>query len=434
MAVLKLEQEFASLVDGATKALPAGSPPMRLDEIGTRGWNLLAGDVPFPQAILKRGALDRNAGWMRDFLAATGAKLSPHGKTTMAPQLFDLQMSAGAWGITVATTQQFEVARRFGVKRILMANELVDPTSIAAVSKALDADHALEFACIVDSEAGVARLSTVHAAARANRPIRVLVELGIKGKRTGCRTVEEGLAVARAASAAPGVALVGVEGYEGIQIGGDLATDLRIVRKFLDDMAVLAEAIDREGLFDEETVLLTAGGSAYYDLVAFRLSEVKLSRPTETIVRAGCYVTHDSSWYEKIFNRVLSRLPEGFPVNGRLTAALEVWGMVQSAPEPGFAFATFGKRDCSYDTELPTPLQWFRPGLHERPQPIPAGVTVTGLSDQHCHLHLPDGVTLEVGDLVCCGISHPCTTFDRWPVMLVVDDDYNVTGAMRTYF
>lgn len=434
MTMLKLDPEFATIVDGACKTLPAGSPPMRLDEIGTRGWNLLSGDLPFPQAVLKRAALDRNAGWMRDFAAATGAKLSPHGKTTMAPQLFDLQMAAGAWGITVATTQQFEVARRVGVKRILMANELVDPTSIAAISKALDADHALEFVCIVDSLPGVARLSTVHASVKANRPLRVLVELGIKGKRTGCRTIEEGLAVARAAATASGVALVGVEGYEGIQIGGDLETDLKIVRDFLDDMATLAEAIDREGLFAEDTVLLTAGGSAYYDLVGFRLGQVTLSKPTETVIRAGCYVTHDSSWYEKIFNRVLSRLPADFPVHGRLTAALEVWGMVQSAPEPGFAFATFGKRDCSYDTELPTPLQWFRPGLHDAPLPIPAGVKVTGLSDQHCHLGLPEGFAFEVGDLVCCGISHPCTTFDRWPVMLVVDDDYNVTGAMRTYF
>ncbi len=432
--MLDLSAVLASPVDGLQKALPPDAPAMPLSAIGSQGWSLLRGDLPFPQAVLKRSALERNARWMRDFLAATGAKLAPHGKTTMSPQLFDLQLEAGAWGITVATAQQFEVCRRFGAKRMLMANQLVGRRSITAVSRALDADPSITFFCIVDSPAGVAHLSETLSAIGAVRPIPVLAELGMAGKRTGARSVEEGLAVARAVAATPNLLLAGVEGYEGLQVSDDPDRDAAIVTRFLEDMAAIARQADAEGLFGTEEVLLTAGGSAYYDIVARTLSAVSLSRPTVTVVRSGCYVTHDSSSYEKFFNQVMKRLPPDHVVEGRLTAALEVWGMVQSVPEPGLAFLTFGKRDCSYDVEMPVPLMWFSPGRHDRPQRIPAGGRITGMNDQHAHFRLPDGFVPAVGDLVAVGISHPCTTFDRWPVMLVVDDEYRVVDAIRTYF
>jgi D-serine dehydratase len=60
------------------------------------------------------------------------------------------------------------------------------------------------------------------------------------------------------------------------------------------------------------------------------------------------------------------------------------------------------------------------------------------MNDQHAYLRLPEGDpirdSLSVGDLVGCGISHPCTTFDRWPLLLAVDDDYAVRGALNTFF
>mgnify|MGYP000908490021 CR=1 FL=1 len=41
---------------------------------------------------------------------------------------------------------------------------------------------------------------------------------------------------------------------------------------------------------------------------------------------------------------------------------------------------------------------------------------------------------LSIGDLIGVGISHPCTTFDKWRVMLVVDDDYRVVDTLTTWF
>jgi D-serine deaminase-like pyridoxal phosphate-dependent protein len=38
-----------------------------------------------------------------------------------------------------------------------------------------------------------------------------------------------------------------------------------------------------------------------------------------------------------------------------------------------------------------------------------------------------------VGDIVACGISHPCTAFDKWQLIPVVEDEH-VVDLIRTFF
>ena len=73
-------------------------------------------------------------------------------------------------------------------------------------------------------------------------------------------------------------------------------------------------------------------------------------------------------------------------------------------------------------------------GRHDRPQPLEAVFRVTGLYDQHTCLAMPADSPLGVGDLVSFGISHPCTTFDKWQLLYVVDDHHDVIEAIRTFF
>ena len=127
-------------VDGTVKGMPPASLPIRVGDIGAQGWNLLRRDLPFPVATLSRMALENNQRWMSAFLDHSGVLLAPHGKTTMAPQLFALQLEAGCWGITVATVQQLAVCRRYGVKRVLMANQLTSPSAVDYVLGELDRD------------------------------------------------------------------------------------------------------------------------------------------------------------------------------------------------------------------------------------------------------------------------------------------------------
>ena len=277
---MKLNEVPAAVLDVTVKGLPPGAAPIRLGEIGSRGWNLLRGDLPMPSAVIKRGALRHNSDWMRRFLKLTDVRIAPHGKTTMAPQLFDIQLADGAWGITVATVQQFLVCRSFGVRRVLMANQLVGRQEIATVLEALKADPGLDFYCLVDSVDGVRRLSEGVAALPPGRPLQLLLEGGMAGGRTGCRTTEDALAAARAVKAAgPGLALRGVEGFEGLIGGATPAEQDAKVAAFLDFLVEIARRCSGEALFAPGPVILTAGGSAFFDLAATRLhNEVAASR------------------------------------------------------------------------------------------------------------------------------------------------------------
>jgi len=430
LALAGLEEQ---LLRPGVKGLPL-TEPLRQGAIGVQGWNVLHADTSFPVAVLKTSALRHNLDWMRDFCARHGALLAPHGKTTMCPQLFGAQIANGAWGMTLATATQVQVAHRFGVRRVLLANQLVSRADINSVLALMHGDADFEFFALVDSLEGVARLSQAASTYALARPLPLLVEVGIPGKRAGCRSVEEAMAVARAIAGAPSLQLAGIEGYEGLLVSNDREADVRAVDAFLAQLVQLVRQADAEGLFAGPQVLLSAGGSSYFDLVARGLAGVAgISRPVVAILRSGCYLTSDHGLYQ----RHIAELDGRESVADGLRPALEVWSTVQSRPEPTLAILSMGKRDASYDVDLPTPLFAHRPGPG-MPIELPAGCGIVKMNDQHAYLRLPEGDAicdmLAVGDLVGCGISHPCTTFDKWPLLLAVDDDYRVRYGVNTFF
>lgn len=429
-----LDSAEDALIDDCTKGIPGGTPPFRLGDAGARGWNVLRGDLPLPLAVLKESALAHNSAWIQRFLALSGAVLAPHGKTTMSPQLFRRQLDDGAWAITLGNIAQVQVARRFGVPRILLANQLVGRQAIDFVLRELRRDPGFEFLCLVDSLEGVRLLAEAARAQPPGRPLDVLLEGGIAGRRTGCRTLEQALEVARAVkSEAPRLALRGVEGFEGVVHGPDPADNERRVAAFVDFLVEIARACERETLFAAGPILLSAGGSAYYDIVARGFEAAALGRETQVVIRSGCYLTHDSDLYAAFQRRILERSPEARGLGEGLKPAIEVWAYVQSRPEPGRALLSVGKRDCSYDSGLPRPLLWHRPGTAQ-PQPGLAGHRVVEINDQHAFMDLPEESPLAVGDMVGLGISHPCLTFDKWQAIPIVDDAYDVVSMIRTYF
>lgn len=419
----------AAEIDPLTKGLPFDAGPVRLGEIGGRGWRLLDGDLPLPVAALRQEVLAANSAWMSAFAAANGLVIAPHGKTTMAPQLYDLQIADGAWAITVATVQQLAVCRRFGVARVVLANQPVGVQEVDACLRAVGAPDGVELYCLADSLEGVARLA---AGARRNpppqdNPVRVLVEVGFTGGRTGCRTREAGLDIARAVAAAPGLWLAGIECFEGV------LPDAEAAGRLVDEVIALGREVLDEGLMPHGVpMVLSAGGSAFFDRVGERLRPVELSRPVVRVLRSGCYLTHDEMSYAAAFRRIVDATTLTLPPGG-LQPALEVWSYVQSRPDPDKAILTLGKRDVGFDAGLPLPLRWHRPGM-DIPQPLSDGHEVQALNDQHCHLIVPEDSPLAVGDMVCFGIGHPCTTFDRWNLLMLVDETYRVTGAIRTFF
>jgi D-serine dehydratase len=275
---------------------------------------------------------------MREFLARSGAVIAPHGKTTMSPQLFSKQFDDGAWAITVATVQQMKVAQDSGCQRIVIANQVIGKQAIRYVFEAMKADPKLDLYCLIDSVENVAALRAAAEQVVPGRPLKLFLEGGFKEGRTGCRDMAAAMAVARAVkAAAPHLALVGVEGFEGLLKGAAIG-------EFLDFLLDIAKACDDEDLFAPPSelgeVILSAGGSAYYDIVVDKFKRTNLRRPARVLTRSGCYLTHDSHLYNDFYHEMLERSADARAIPGGLTPALEVWAYVQSRPEREKAILT----------------------------------------------------------------------------------------------
>lgn len=422
-------------IDGQFKGIPPGIDSIPIGQVAAQRWNLLRGDLPLPAAIIRESALRQNSRWMQQFLRFSGALLCPHGKTTMSPQLFKRQLDDGAWGITISTVQQLYVTRSHGFKRILMANQLVGKVEIRYVLDEMAKDPEFDFFCIVDSVDSVTRLAEAARERSPGRPLKVFVEGGYVGGRTGCRTVKEALQVARQVKQGdPYLALCGVEGYEGTLQSSEGSDTVKRVRNFIKFLTSVAVTCAEENLYAPGPILLSAGGSAFYDLVAETFAAASVGGQQKVILRSGCYLTHDTGIYQKLDDALRSRLPSSEHLGPGPVPALEIWTYVQSVPESNLAILTAGRRDCSHDAGLPVPLKWFRPGADDAPVRLNSDYQLTGLNDQHAYMRIPSTNSFRVGDMVALSISHPCTTFDKWRILFLVDDQYQITSAIETFF
>lgn len=392
-------------------------------------------DLPMPAALIVKPLLERNSRWMRELLLLTGVSIAPHGKTTMIPEIFRMQTEDGAWAITLSTLQQVRVARRFGIDRIFLANILADRREIRAIYAELARNPNFDFYCLIDSREALAALADCFVEDEWPRPVNVLVELGYMGGRTGCRSPAEALELARLASATRGVSLVGVEGFEGlIQKTSDTERD-NAVSDFVSRLAELAGSIASERLFAIADFIVSAGGTGFIDLVVSGLQPVRTMYPQcRVLIRSGCYISFDSGQYEALFKRMAERGSTGFRDEHSLRGALEVWGRVISRPETGRIIVGAGKRDLGHDIDMPRPLKWLPSGSSAGPQPVAMKGKVAELNDQHAHIEIDPALDVRFGDLIGFGVSHPCTTFDKWKYVQVVEQDYRVLGTWKTYF
>ncbi|MGJ5986249.1 type III PLP-dependent enzyme domain-containing protein [Streptomyces acidiscabies] len=410
----------AERLDHRFKGLPPDADGRTVAELTAERRNLFTGGFPTPVLTLSAERLAHNLALLESYTTRHHLAFAPHGKTTMAPALFHRQLAHGAWGITLAMPHQVRVARKFGISRIFLANELVDAAALRWLAAEQDADPAFRHICYVDSVRGVELMDAALQEAGAVRPLEVVVELaaGPEG-RTGVRT--EASVVADAVSKTRTLQLVGVAGYEA-QVP-DATADA--VRDWTRQLVALAVDFDREGRFSGPEIVVSAGGSEWFDAVTDVLAEMpELSAPVLKLLRSGAYVTHDHLHYRDRtpFNRV--------PEEGSLEPAFRLWAQVVSRPTAHQAFLNAGKRDVAYDLGLPV-VEVIRRGSDER---TADGISVTALSDQHAWLETGPGVDLEVGDWVGLGLSHPCTTFEKWPLIPVVEADGTVAEYVRTFF
>jgi D-serine deaminase-like pyridoxal phosphate-dependent protein len=392
-------------------------------------------DFELPVMTLRESALAHNIEAMAAYCAAAGVAHAPHGKTTMAPQLIARQLAAGAWAVSAATAAHARVYRAFGVPRVLIASQLTQREAVQWLGRELAADPGFECYTYADSLAGVALLDEAlrdqsrraagppASPAPFRRPLPVLVELGYPGGRTGCRSMDEALAVAAAVDAAESLELAGAAGFEGGIQRADLDGTLEAVALFITDLATLGERLPGFGDGRGRRPILSAGGSSFFDVVSRELGR----SGARAVLRSGAYIAHDHGHYAESGPASRPDLP-GLPPSPRFAPALELWASVLSVPEPGLAIVNAGRRDISCDQGMPVPLR-VRRGSRSEPA---VGLRLISLDDQHGYLSISG--PLAPGDRVSLGSTHPCTTMDKWQTIPVVDDDDRVIDAVHTFF
>lgn len=416
-------------LDDTVKGVPLGAVTS-LARVAENGWNVAAGDLPLPVTTLYADAVESNVQTMARYCERVGASFAPHGKTTMSPQLFDRQLAAGAWGLTCATPTQAAVMRRFGARRILMANPLAEASGWRWVVAEVRRDPGFEFLSLVDSVEGVRRVDELLRAHPPTSPLPVLLEVGVDHGRSGVRTVEEAVSVAEAVATSQHLRLVGLEAYEGLVATDATEQDLDNLDAFFTRMRQTLVRVAGAGLFPADEVIVTAGGSDFFDRVVAHLGAwEELDQPVRLVLRSGCYISHDSGKYHRL-SPLDGRAPAGEPL--RLENALTAWAAVLSAPEPGLAILGAGRRDLAHDLSLPAPRTLHR--CDGTTVDLRGRAEVFRLMDQHAFLRFDPDVAITTGDIVALDSDHPCSAFDKSPFIPLIDRDNNVVDAIRTFF
>ncbi|MEV6270083.1 amino acid deaminase [Kribbella sp. NPDC051936] len=389
--------------------------------------------LPTPLMTLSAPGLRHNVDTLATWCVRHGVELAPHGKTTMAPALWAMQLDAGAWAITLANGFQLGVARAYGVQRVLVANAVISPLQLRWIADELAADPSFEVMVWADSVHTVELMEAARSAyvGPDARRLDVMVEVGGIGGRTGARDPETALAVGRAIADASTLRLVGVAGYEGAIGHGVDEENLEEVRAYLRELAGVHHRL-RPWYDDDIVPVVSAGGSQYFEQVA-KVLAAEAGEGARVVLRSGAYITHDDGLYRRV-----SPLGEHPRTDGeQLVPAMHGWMRITSQPEPGLAIFDGGRRDFPFDQDYPEP-QLIRPRSDGAPILPAGGMKVTNLNDQHGYLTFDESVPVVIGDELRVGLSHPCTAFDKWGLIPVVDDpdaaDPVVVDLVRTFF
>ncbi|MGK9168926.1 amino acid deaminase [Inquilinus limosus] len=419
------------------RGVPPGAGPIPLDEVAAQGWHPAEGTMSLPVLTLDEDAFAANRALMLRYVAEQGAAIAPHAKTPMAPALAASLVAAGAWGTTVADIRQAAVMLRARLNRLILANQVGGPGGARRLARLHEAYPRAEIYAFADSPEAAAALDAAWHEARL-APLPVVVEVG--AGRAGARDLAAAERVIAAVKASEGrLRLAGVGAYE----GAAASTDPDRTRAAISDLAELAAEVFRTvraAVGPQAPLILTAGGSTYFDLVVQHLGPVAAGDSRARLVlRSGAIFFHDHGLYRRGLMALDDR--QGFRLGGEVVSAaagfrpaLRIWAEVLSRPEPGLAICGMGMRDVSHDQDLPLPLRLHRDGWAVHDFAGPEAARVMKLNDQHCFLALGPGSPVAVGDVIEFGISHPCTCFDRWRVIWGIDRQGRVRAAYPTCF
>lgn len=400
-----------TVIEDQYKGFPIDSYGKTLEQFLATKPNLFTANFQFPIMVIKERSLQNNIDRMANFCRSVGAELAPHVKTTMSPQIAQMQVAAGATALTVANFWQAGIFLKYGFKNLIIANEILDPMAIATIAKINQSKQA-EIIFYVDSLAGL-EIVKKHTPELGEQ--NLFIEIGTDNGRGGVRELADATSIANEIAKDSRFKLRGVTGFEGaVPQAARNKKGEKHIRQFCQKIVAAA---DRAYPYKSvEKFIITAGGSAYFEIVAEELK--KFAKPKILLLRSGGYVTHDSKYYEDIYPFRDSE--------DRFKAAIEVWAQIISSPERNFGVLNLGKRDIGNDLHNPIPFARYAAGLFD------FSGEVEKLNDQHGYLRSKQDFSLS--QLIGLGISHPCTTFDKWRLIPLVNDNYDVVDCIHTFF
>jgi D-serine dehydratase len=400
-----------TVIEFKYKGFPIDSYGKTLEQFLATKPNLFTSNFQFPIMVLKESALNNNIAQMMSFCDSVKAELAPHVKTTMSPQLAKMQVAAGVSALTVANFWQASIFLNFGFKKMIIANEVLDPMAIAAIAKINKLKQA-EIIFYVDS---ILALEIIQKHTPSEGEQNLFIEIGTENGRGGVRELSLVEQLAQRIKADKRLNLIGVTGFEGAV--PDAARGRRgekKISKFCQKIVAAAELA--YPYKSDQPFVISAGGSAYFDIVARELN--KFEKPRRLLLRSGGYITHDHKYYEEIYP---------FASTDRsFQPAIEVWAQVISKPEKGFGVLNLGKRDIGNDLHNPIPIKSYDGQVKS------FSAVIEKLNDQHGYLRT--SADFQLAQLIGLGISHPCTTFDKWRLVPLVNDNYDVVDCLQTFF
>ena len=400
-----------TVIEDKFKGFPIDSYGKTLEQFLATNPNLFTANFQFPIMVLKESAVKNNIAQMMSFCNSVDAQLAPHVKTTMSPQLAQMQVAAGATALTVANFWQGRIFLKHGFKNLIIANEVLDPTAIAEIAK-INKQKQAEIIFYVDS---ILALEIIQKHTPLEGEQNLFIEVGTENGRGGVRELSLVEQLAQRIRADKRLNLIGVTGFEGAV--PDAARGRRgekKISKFCQKIVAAAELA--YPYKSDQQFVISAGGSAYFDIVARELN--KFEKPRRLLLRSGGYITHDHKYYEEIYP---------FASTDRsFQPAIEVWAQVISKPEKGFGVLNLGKRDIGNDLHNPIPIKSYDGQVKS------FSAVIEKLNDQHGYLRGKQEFSLA--QLIGLGISHPCTTFDKWGLIPLVNDDYDLIDCLQTFF
>ena len=435
MSDLSLSAETVVL-DDRIRGFPPGHAPVSLGDIGAQGWRPYDGVMSLPLISLDRGAFSTNIQAMMRYVRSHGLEIAPHSKTPMSPALAAQLIDDGAWGTTVADIRQASVMLKAGLKRLILANEIGGAQAARRLASLFSNFPDAEIHVFVDSVGLAEALSAAWADRTDLPPLGLLPELG--AARAGSRSVDAAKDIADyvLAHETATFRLTGLAAYEGSAATADPIETVERINGLMQKTGDLYRLV-RQTVGPTRPLIVTAGGSVYFDLVVKALKPV-LGDDTNTrlVLRSGAIFFHDHGVYERGLSALDSR--GGFEFDGKTESAsrafkpaLRVWAEVLSRPEPGLAICGMGLRDVAMDQGLPQPLALYRDGSRQADM---RDAAVTKLNDQHAFVALGGNGDVQIGDVIEFGISHPCTCLDRHAILYGLDESDVIAAAYPTRF